>query len=109
MKYSYVISPVAYVNGKEVDRTYDSVRFDTREQADKFIEDMGSRWVMYPNIEIHKVPGNGKSFSRKDARLVVGYGETGEYSPVARTKVKKSIRKSKTSRGKPSTSLGSMR
>jgi hypothetical protein len=46
--------------------------------------------VLYPNVEILKVPGDGKSFSRKDARLVVGYSEDGEYSPVKATPKKKS-------------------
>ena len=75
----YVISPVAYdKKGKQIDRTFDSPLFRTIREANEFIENMGSRWVTYPNIEIFRVPGPSFSFP-KDAKFIVGYSEFGEY------------------------------
>ncbi len=52
----YVLSPVAYNpwTGGETDRAFDPMEFNTIEEAEKLIADMGSRWILYPNIEILK-------------------------------------------------------
>ena len=79
----YVISPVAYDRrGKEIDRTFDTPLFRTIKEAEEFINDMGSRWVLYPNIEIFRVPS--RSFSKKEAKFVKGFDEFGEYRPKSR-------------------------
>ena len=77
-QYSYIVSPVGYEGGE--DRAFEPTVFTSREEADDFISDMGSRWVLYPNIEIYRVRGDGKSFSKNDLQFVVGYGEFGEYT-----------------------------
>jgi len=106
--YSYVISPVAYTKDGE-DRTFDSPVFDSREEADEFINDMGSRWVLYPNIEIFRVKGDGKSFSKEDLQLVVGYSEEGEYGPPEKKKKAKPKKRKATRVRKSSPGLSSSR
>ena len=76
--YTYIISPVDYAGNKE-DRVFEPETFSSREEAENFINDMGSRWVMYPNIEIYKVKGAGKSFNKKNLLFIVGYDQYGEY------------------------------
>ncbi len=97
MKYTYIVSPVGYNKDGSVDRATEPTRFSNREEADDFINDMGSRWVLYPNIEIYRVPGDGSSFSWKDAKFVVGYNESGEYTEsIKATPKRKPTKKSKT-------------
>ena len=81
----YLISPVGYEEGKE-DRAYEPTEFRTREQAEEFITNMGSRWILYPSIEIYRRPNILKRFARwllgrnvNKLDFVVGYDEIGEY------------------------------
>jgi len=104
-KYTYILSPVAYdESGHEQDRAYDPMTFASRKEADDFINDMGSRWVLYPNIEIYRVAGDGKYFSKDDLKFVAGYDEGGEYKMTslaakAKRKTKKAKRGARTSTG----------
>lgn len=75
----YVISPVAYnEKGKEVDRTFDTPLFKTVREAEDFISDMGSRWILFPNIEIFRVPGRSFQFPGQ-AKFIKGFDNFGEY------------------------------
>ena len=70
----YVISPVAYDSkGNAVNRTFDTPLFKTVKAAEEFISDMGSRWALYSNIEIYRVPG--RHFHRGQEKFVKGFGE----------------------------------
>ena len=111
-QYSYIVSPVGYEGGE--DRAFEPTTFASREEADDFINDMGSRWVLYPNIEIYRVMGDGKSFSKSDLQFVVGYNEFGEYGskPRAnkpRTKKPSTKRKSGKRSSSTPTSIRGMR
>ena len=102
-QYSYIVSPVGYEGGE--DRAFEPTTFSSREEADDFIDNMGSRWVLYPNIEIYRVKGDGESFSEGDLRFIVGYSEFGEYTakPTVRKPTPKKTTKKKSSKRSSST------
>ena len=85
---NYIISPVDYEDNNE-DRAYDPMEFKTRQQAENFIADMGSRWCLYPNIEIYHKPNILKRLIRQllgheinALDFIIGYDEIGEYRKV---------------------------
>jgi len=85
---AYLISPVAYVDGDE-ERAWEPMQFKSLDEAEEFIADMGSMWVLYPNIEIYKNPSIIKRlFRRKELEFVKGYDERGEYDSVEEGKTR---------------------
>ena len=79
--YTYVISPVAYTKRGKADRAFEPKTFTSRNAAEEFIADMGSRWIMYPNIEIFRYKGTKWFFHNADLEPIIGYSEYGSYKP----------------------------
>ena len=76
----YIVSPVDYVDEGRVDRAYEPTQFRSLEEAEEFIAALGSRWCLYPNIEILKAPNwVQRLLGHNELRFIKGYDECCEY------------------------------